>query len=246
MNQPLLVLVLTTVVTAIFHTLIPDHWLPFVLVARSRGWSARRTALLTAGSAFLHVNVSIGLAVATYLLGRGAGEVAGLGESLEQVSAALLMLFGLTYALWFLLRGGHQHFFGMHPHHEPEAPHLPEIAHPHDHAAGAAAGGEGAHVHDERRGRRAYGGIALAVIVGFNPCVLVIPYIYLAGTMGTGALVLVASAFALTTGSCLVGVTLLGLKGTARFESPFLMRYGEFVSGCLIALTGLVVMLVGH
>jgi len=41
-------------------------------------------------------------------------------------------------------------------------------------------------------------------------------------------------------------VTLLGLKGTARFESPFLMRYGEFVSGCLIALTGLVVMLVGH
>jgi len=33
-------LLATAAATAAFHTLIPDHWLPFVLVGRARRWSA--------------------------------------------------------------------------------------------------------------------------------------------------------------------------------------------------------------
>ena len=248
MIQTLTILVATTIMTAVFHTLIPDHWLPFVLVARSRGWDTRRTAAVTATSASMHVGFSIALGLVFYLLGRQAEAAVGIGESLERLSGGLLMAFGVGYAGWFLVRGGHQHSFGMHPHHTPEVPHPASTPHPHDLRGEAASGPAGASVRGDgaRTRRERLSGAALAFVVGFNPCVLVIPYIYLAGKMGAVALAAVALAFAVSTIACMVGVVVLGLKGTARIESPFLARYGEAVSGIIIAVTGLVFMLIGH
>ena len=244
MTEAAAILATTTAVTAMLHTLIPDHWLPFVLVARSEGWPAGRTAALTALSALLHVAVSLGLGIGAHFLARGAGAAAGIGEFLEQLSAFCLVLFGVSYATWFLVRGGHQHSLGMHPHHVPGQAHAEGRAHPHDLPGTGGGGGHGAAGGRTRRGRSR--GLALAAIVGFNPCVLVIPYVHLAGNMGLGTLLLVAGLFALSTISCMVGVVLLGLRGTARLESPFLIRYGEVVSGGLITLTGLIIMVAGH
>lgn len=244
-SDPLAVLIVTTVVTAALHTLIPDHWLPFVLVARSETWTHRRTIALTAASAALHVVVSLGLGLATHVLGRGAGEAVGLGEILEHFASLLLIAFGLLYAGWFLLKGGHQHSFGMHPHHEPDMEHPSSVPHPHDMPHGKAGDGIPSGAPTAGEAFQPRGGLALAAIVGFNPCVLIIPYIYMAGSMSLWSLVLVAGAFALSTIGCMVGVVHLGLRGTARLESRFLMRYGEVVSGGLIALTGLLVMLFG-
>jgi nickel/cobalt exporter len=241
MSESLAVLVMTTMTTAVFHTLIPDHWLPFVLVARSQGWKTRKTLSLTAASATLHAVISVALGLIAHFAGRGAEAAVGFGESIERFSGWMLVAFGLAYALWFLYKGGHQHSFGMHPHHEPRQAHPPSAIHPHDILAEGASTGSGEGVRGRRRG-----GLALAAIVGFNPCLLVIPYIYLAGTMGILALVVVAVSFSLATIGCMVGVTLLGLRGTVRLESAFLMRYGEVVSGALILLTGTVVLLAGH
>ena len=255
MRDPLAVLLLTTISTAAFHTLIPDHWLPFVLVARTEGWDTRRTALMTAGSALLHVLFSIGLGIAALGVGRGASNAVGFGESIGRLSSVLLIIFGAAYALWFLARGGHQHSFGMHPHHAPGTAHTSSTPHPHDLEDSAGIGSSRAvavagvpnvrpdAVAATRRGTLS--GLSLAGIVGMNPCVLVIPYICVAGSMGTAPLLMVAGAFAVSTVVSMMGVTLIGLKGTARLESPFLMRYGEVVSGSLIALTGLVLMLSG-
>ena len=241
MNESLAVLVMTTMTTAVFHTLIPDHWLPFVLVARSQGWKTQKTLSLTAASATLHALISVALGLIAHLAGRGAEAAAGFGESIERLSGWMLVGFGLVYALWFLTKGGHQHSFGMHPHHEPHQEHPPAALHPHDLLAESVADGGSQGGRARRRG-----GLALAAIVGFNPCLLVIPYIYLAGTMGITALVVVALSFSLATISCMVGVTLLGLRGTVRLESAFLMRYGEVVSGALIVLTGTIVLIAGH
>ncbi len=138
--------------------------------------------------------------------------------------------------------------FGMHPHHTPGVPHPASTPHPHDLRDEAASGPMGASVRGDvaRLRRERLSGAALAFVVGFNPCVLVIPYIYLAGKMGVAALVAVAAAFAASTIVCMVGVVVLGMKGTARIESSFLARYGEAVSGIIIAVTGLVLMLIGH
>ena len=87
-----LALLLTTILTAVVHTLIPDHWLPFVLVARAEGWNLRRTAMLTAASALLHVTVSILLAMTVVLAGRGAEmAVTGLSERLAALSGWMVL-----------------------------------------------------------------------------------------------------------------------------------------------------------
>lgn len=251
MSETAGILVVTTLSTAALHTLIPDHWLPFVLVARSERWGGRRTALLTGLAAALHVGVSLALALAAHYLARGAEEVVGIGESFATLSSLFLVAFGVAYALWFLVKGGHQHSFGMHPHHAPEPGHRAGGAHPHDlppagrsaeERVGVGPGSGASAVPGHARSR----GLALAAIVGFNPCVLVIPLIHQAGTMGLRELALVAGAFAVSTVTCMVGIALLGLHGTARLESPFLIRYGEAVSGGVIALTGLLVLFVGH
>lgn len=226
MTQAGLALVLTTILTALVHTLIPDHWLPFVLVSRAEGWSAKRTVMLTAISASMHVCVSIGLGLAIVLAGRGAElAVTGLADRLGSLSGLMLMLFGAAYTAWFLFRGGHVHSFGVHPHHNP-----------HDAEPPAA----------EVTGLRAISGYALTFVVGFNPCILVIPCIYGAASLGYLTLAAVALAFGLSTIISMVVVTLAGLHGTSRLTSPFLTRYGEAISGTLIALTGLVVLLAGH
>jgi hypothetical protein len=51
------------------HTLAPDHWVPFAALARAEGWSARRTAAVTAACGFGHVTTSVLLAVTSLALG---------------------------------------------------------------------------------------------------------------------------------------------------------------------------------
>ena len=79
------VLLGTAVSTAAFHTLIPDHWLPFVLIGRARGWSLRRTAALSGASAIVHTALS--LALGLLALGIGVESAKLLGHRLEEGAA---------------------------------------------------------------------------------------------------------------------------------------------------------------
>lgn len=225
MTQAGLALVFTTIATAVVHTLIPDHWLPFVLVSRVEGWTQRRTIALTAASALMHVTLSIALGLGIVAAGRGAiHAVDGLNSRLERLSGWMLVTFGLCYMAWFLLRGGHAHSFGIHPHHNPQDTETPL--------------GVKSRLKD-------LSGYTLTFVVGFNPCILLIPLVLMAAEMSVATLVAVSLAFALSTICSMVVVTLVGLHGTSRLTSPFLTRYGEAFSGGLIALTGLGVLLAG-
>jgi threonine/homoserine/homoserine lactone efflux protein len=72
--------------------------------------------------------------------------------------------------------------------------------------------------------------------------VLVVPLAWQASEINTRTLVAVVSAFAVTTLTTMVAVTWLGLRGTARLDRPFLARYGEAVSGGIIAATGIAIL----
>jgi hypothetical protein len=90
------------------HSLAPDHWVPFVAVARARGWSAARTARVTALCGFGHVTVSVVLGLLALVLGRSVLET--FGRRLESLAGLLLVGFGLLYGLWGLRRvGAHLH-----------------------------------------------------------------------------------------------------------------------------------------
>jgi nickel/cobalt transporter (NicO) family protein len=120
-NESLLAtLALAAVTVGALHTLAPDHWVPFAALARSRKWSAGRTARITIACGFGHVTVSALLG----LLGLAFGltMVQAFGQRMESLAGILLIGFGLVYGIWGLRRAagrrlhGHTHNHYDHVH----------------------------------------------------------------------------------------------------------------------------------
>lgn len=222
----------TAALTALVHTLIPDHWLPFVLMGRSQGWSARTAALVSGLSALLHTALSLALGLLAIAIGIGAARA--VGQELERVGAALLVVFGVAYTVWAWRKGGHFHPGGGRLHAagpgEPcpgdEGPSHPE--HLHYHAD-----------EDLIRGKPGRGALGLALIVGINPCVLALPVVLAAAARGPRQAVLVALAYGLPTVGLMVGLSVLGVAGHFPIHLPWAARFAERASGILIALLGL-------
>jgi ABC-type nickel/cobalt efflux system permease component RcnA len=230
-------LLVTAAATAAFHTLIPDHWLPFVLVGRARGWSVRTTALVSGISATIHVTLSALLGLVAIRVGEIAATA--VGERLERASGVLLVVFGAAYALWAWRKGGHFHPGGALLHGGEresacdghEGPAHPE--HLHYHADGAWI-------------RAGKGALPLALVVGLNPCVLVLPIMVATVREGPGALAAVTLAYGATTVVLMVGLSVAGLAGARRLPVPAAAKHIEAASGALIALVGLAVLLLDH
>jgi len=63
MNTEITVLLFTAASIAFFHTLMgPDHYLPFIAIAKARGWSLKRTLTLT-------IICGVGHVVGSFVLG---------------------------------------------------------------------------------------------------------------------------------------------------------------------------------
>ena len=223
----------TAVATALFHTLIPDHWLPFVLIGRARGWTVRTTAMISGLSAMIHTALSIGLGLGAVKIGTASAHA--IGETLARSSAVLLILFGLLYAVWAWRKGGHFHPGGGLFHSSTKAPGCegkegdshPEHLHYH-------ADGEWIH------GPNGHGGTYLAVIVGMNPCILVMPIMLSSVEKGATTVALVIAAYSVTTIILMMGLSVAGVVGIRRIRLPGVARYMEMASGMVIALTGVV------
>jgi nickel/cobalt exporter len=231
----LYMLLVTASGTAVIHTLIPDHWLPFVLIGRARNWSLRTTAMVSGVSALIHVGLSVVLGLVTLALGFAASEV--IGESLERAAGILLILFGLVYAIWAWRKGGHFHPGGERLHQNEQRP--------------TCDGREG-HTDPEHqyfhadvdliRSRSEWTRLWLALIIGANPCVLLIPIMLIAAEKGGTMLGLVSAAYAVPTICLMVGLSVLGVAGSRGIRLPGAARHMEMASGLLIMILGLVVL----
>lgn len=84
-----------TVLLAMVHALIPNHWLPLVAVARAEGWKKRDVTTVTLLAASAHVTGTVLLGL---VLGRiGAELEAEYGRTIHVLSSVLLIAFGLIY-----------------------------------------------------------------------------------------------------------------------------------------------------
>lgn len=100
-------LLLSTLLIAGLHALMPTHWLPFILVGRAQRWSRRKTVAITAlaGSGHVISTTLLGLLVA----GIGLG-VLKVAESVAvPVASGLLISLGIGYLALHFKRSGHSH-----------------------------------------------------------------------------------------------------------------------------------------
>ena len=181
----------------VFHTMVPDHWLPIVLMARQRNWSTRETALAALQAGTGHV-VST-LLIAVLFWGAGVAIATRFNGWVETATSVALVGFGLWVAIgaW---REMHKQS------------------------------------HDTKTGSR----IALLLILGSSPMIEGIPAFFAAGKYGFGLLIVMALVFAAATISVYIVFSVYSAKGLKQVRFGRFERYGEIVSGAVIALVGAV------
>ena len=117
-STPELLLVATTLVVGVLHTIVPDHWVPITLIARQRGWSKRETARAAAQAGVGHVASTLIIALIIWLA--GVAVATRFGHFVDAASSLALVAFGGWIALAAMrdLRKGHGrgHSHGGHGH----------------------------------------------------------------------------------------------------------------------------------
>ena len=129
MNSTVLATVAVTGFTvAFFHAAIPTHWLPFVLVARSRKWSRGKTLLVTIFAGLGHILLTslLGLAIAWF----GFQIDEKLGQAFPAAAGGLLIAIGLYYFFQQWRGGGIRHHHLLGGKHQPSA----HCGHEHGHS----------------------------------------------------------------------------------------------------------------
>jgi len=97
-----------TVLLAIVHALIPNHWLPLVAVAKAEHWKQRDVTSITFLAALAHVTGTVILGLVLGLIGKELVEE--YGRIISVASAVLLIVFGLIY---FTVNLPHHHHSGQ-------------------------------------------------------------------------------------------------------------------------------------
>ena len=214
MNSAEFLLIGAVLAVGVLHTMVPDHWLPIVLMARQRKWSTRETALAALQAGTGHV-VST-LLIAVLFWGAGAAIATRFSGWVESATSLALVGFGLWVAVgaWREMVHEQGHERGDHHHH----------GHSHGHG----------HSHDTKTGSR----MALLLILGSSPMIEGIPAFFAAGQYGLGLLIVMALVFAAATIATYIVLSVYSAKGLKQVRFGRFERYGEIVSGTLIAVVG--------
>jgi len=215
------------------HTLLgPDHYLPFISLARAQNWSLGRTLTTVAACGIAHVLGSAALGCIGLATGAAIGNLEALEAGRGDLAAWAMVLFGLAYFVWGLRRalvtasGLVPHDHGGHLHiHRPGAL-------DHEHAAA-----------DPERPRTFW---ARCVLFVLGPCEPLIPLFVLPASRGRWDVALATiSVFAIVTVATMLIATTVGLLGARKIQFGAAERYAHAMAGAAVAVSGLMVIGLG-
>lgn len=209
------------------HALAPDHWVPFAALGRARRWSARRLVVTTALCGLGHVTVSVALGALALFFGFEV--LVLLGRRMESVASALLIAFGLAYAVLGLRRALGRRLADVHDH--------GGMAHQHPHSHGVL------HRHDTRGASMT--AWTLFVLFCADPCVAVIPILFAAAPLGVLRTAAIVGSYELATIATMVGLVLAAGAATSRIGGRWLNLYGDAAAGGVIAAAGVAATVLG-
>ncbi|HUU85837.1 MAG TPA: hypothetical protein VM243_20255 [Phycisphaerae bacterium] len=229
----LLVLLGTAAFIGFLHTLTgPDHYIPFVAMARIGRWSLPKTIAITLACGVGHVGSSIVLGT----VGIGFGVALGRLEWFEGVRGSmagwLLLGFGLAYLAWGVKRA-----LRAQPH-----------THVHGHANGSVHGhlhghaGNHAHPHGADKATQSMTPWILFTIFVFGPCEPLIPLLmFPAAKLSFWGVGLVCLVFGCCTLATMTTLVVAGYLGLSRVSFAWLGRYAHAIAGLAVTACGLAV-----
>jgi len=236
MTPEITVLTLSAAAIAFVHTLLgPDHYLPFVAMAKARGWGMGRTLRITLACGVGHLAGSVIIGLLGIFLGVQLASLEWLEGVRGNFAAWALIAFGLVYTAWGLRQAyrnrphSHWHSHG-------------EVTHDHVHTHHEAH----AHLHEKPPAARSLAPWLIFVIFVLGPCEPLIPLLmYPAARESLAGVIMVSVVFGAVTVATMLLAVFLSVLGLRNIKLKPFERYGHALAGGAILVCGLSVAFLG-
>lgn len=230
-STSLLLLLGAAGVVAILHAILPDHWVPLAVIARTQRWSMLHVIRVT-------LLASLGHVITSLILG---GIIALIGLQFQHeietqqghIIGAVLILTGIIFLIWGLI--GH----GVHGHHHESHPHTRdhhfEHDRDHDHLDEHAD-----HVTKEHSLMKRLAAIAIPFGVAASPDLTILPVALAASALGAAAVTGVLGVFALLTIGTFVGLTVIATLAGYQVKGDWLENNANTITSIVLIVIGVV------
>ncbi len=262
-------LVLAAAGVGLGHAVMPDHWLPLAVLARTRRYRTRQILRLSLAAGLTHVLVSVALGAVLMLVGMQFRTT--VARHTDLVVGGLLLATGVVFLVLELLGKGHGHGHG-HSHHEHghghghghhhhthdvdhgharEREHRHDDTHEHDHGPGHRHGHDHsatavldrprtAAMAEQGRGRR-LAGLLIPFGAAASPDLTILPVFLAAGALGTTAALGSLAAFTVATVGTIVGLTTATALGARLLTAPWIERRANLITALTLIGIGILV-----
>ncbi|HBG60529.1 MAG: hypothetical protein A2Y03_09885 [Omnitrophica WOR_2 bacterium GWF2_38_59] len=235
MSNEIRLLLIAAASIGFFHTILgPDHYVPFIAMAKAKKWSYLKTVLITFLCGIGHVGSSIVIGLIGVWLGITVGKLEMFESIRGNWAAWALIVFGFVYFIYGLKQAikNKPH---THPHiHSDGEIHIHKHAHKLEHS----------HVHQSNGA--SYVPWALFVVFVLGPCEPLIPILmYPAAKQSMVGMVLVASVFSAVTIITMIASVLITTFGMNLLPLKNFERYVHAISGFAILLCGCAIQFLG-
>jgi hypothetical protein len=257
--RPVLLLLAGAATVAVIHSLLPDHWVPLSVVARTQNWSLYRLARVSSLAAAGHVLASIALGAVVALVGLQFQKQIEAQQG--HIVGGVLIVTGAGLLVWGLTGHGHAHD------HQPK---LVVQSHQHAHQPGEQMAAAGSHVHEhahagvkhshrhsheafiqaqaeriaEHSGSGTLAGRLAAIAVPFgvaaSPDLTFLPLAIAASAFGGGAVLGVIAVFAAVTMATFVGLTVIATAAGYQMRGEWLEKNANTITSLVLIAIGVV------
>jgi hypothetical protein len=225
LSSELGLLLVTAITIACLHTASgPDHYVPFIALAKSRGWSCSRTLFWVVLCGCGHVWSSVLLGLGGVLAGWSLAKIEWLESVRGGIAGWALLAFGLLYLVYGLVRARqdrvHKHFDI-----QPEGA-VYVFEHKH---------GEAVRPQDRHRVTP----WVMFIIFLLGPCEPMIPLLaFPAAKSSWWGMLLLIAVYTVFTLATMIGLVLLGYYGMVWAKTDQLERHLPTLGGLTIFICG--------
>lgn len=225
MQSEMEVLIVAAISIACLHTVTgPDHYLPFIALSKSRGWSFAKTVGWTIICGCGHVWSSVLLGLGGAAIGWSLSKISWMENVRGGIAGWVMLVFGFVYGIWGLYRAyknnPHKHFDLQ----EDGAIYVYE----HKHGAAVAS-----------QDRHKVTPWVMFIIFILGPCEPMIPLLYFpAAKKSWGGMVTLITIYTTVTLLTMVTMVVLGYIGIAFVKTEKLERYVHAMGGLTIFICG--------
>lgn len=205
----LLPIILTGLFISVLHSMIPTHWLPFVMASRTQKWAWSKTLSILLIAGFGHVIMTTVLGGVIFSLGVGVHKA--IHDYFIFIACFSIAAFGMYQIYKFKIGKKHSHCDHTHEHHHSDDLKL--------------------------KSSDGWAVLSLLSLLTFSPCESFLPVYLSAVSYGWQGFVALSITLAVGTLATMVSFTWLSAKTIARFEMDWLEDNELLITGCgLIAL----------